>query len=323
MKFKSLGLVILGGILVVAFGVTFLLASVQRSEASTMCLADPSTYPAEGINGWRGDQLANAGAIIDAAQQLSLGRDAQIIGIMAAMGESGLKNITYGDWETGGKTNPDGSPTSSIGLFQQQDWWGSVEDRMNPTKAAAMFFGRLNAVPGWQDMEPSHAIWRVQINSDKNHYALYQSDAIAVVDALSGPCGAGEWIVPARGTVSGVFGDGRGDHVHMGTDLADGTCAGPIWAASAGVVSFTGWNKGGGGHIWIEHADGVVTGYFHMKVSDILVRKGQTVEAGEQIGKVGNEGNSFGCHLHYEVKVDGKYVNPQTFMEGVGVALPR
>ena len=48
---KSFGLAVLGGILAVALGVTFLLASVQRSDAST-CLADPSNYPAEGINGY-------------------------------------------------------------------------------------------------------------------------------------------------------------------------------------------------------------------------------------------------------------------------------
>ena len=59
-----------------------------------------------------------------------------------------------------------------------------------------------------------------------------------------------------------------------------------------------------------------------MKTSDFLVTQAQTLKAGEQIGKVGNEGNSYGCHLHFEVKVNGDYVNPQTFMQGVGVALP-
>ena len=104
---KSFVLAVLGGILVVVLGVTFLLASVQRSDAST-CLADPSNYPAEGVNGYKGDQLANAAAIIGAAQQLSLGEDAQIIGVMTAMGESSLKNITYGD-DINGVTNPDGT----------------------------------------------------------------------------------------------------------------------------------------------------------------------------------------------------------------------
>lgn len=66
-----------------------------------------------------------------------------------------------------------------------------------------------------------------------------------------------------------------------------------------------------------------MTGYFHMKPINFMVVEGQAVQAGDQIGKVGNEGNSYGCHLHYEVKVDGEYVNPQTFMEGVGVPLPR
>lgn len=107
---------------------------------------------------------------------------------MAAMGESSLHNIGYGDWETSGVRNPDGSRTSSIGLFQQQKWWGSDEERMDPATAATKFYVRLGKIAGWQQLPPSHAIHRVQINADQEHYAHFQDDATAVVDALSGPC---------------------------------------------------------------------------------------------------------------------------------------
>lgn len=59
---------------------------------------------------------------------------------------------------------------------------------MDPATSAALFYDRLERVAGWQQMQPSHAIHRVQINSDPEHYARFADDATAVVDALSGEC---------------------------------------------------------------------------------------------------------------------------------------
>ena len=67
---------------------------------------------------------------------------------------------------------------------------------MDPATAAAKFFTRLQRVPDWRSLEPSHAINRVQINSDREHYARFADDAAAVVDALSGPCPADTAPVP-------------------------------------------------------------------------------------------------------------------------------
>src|SRR5690606_10252389 len=150
------------------------------------CAAEPQASPAAGVGGWRGEQLETAAGIVGTARQLGFDRDGQIIGVMAAMGESWLRNIDYGDWETSGITNPDGSRTSSIGLFQQQSWWGTVAERMDPATAATKFFTRLGRIPEWREMPPSHAINRVQVNSDREHYARFQDDAAEVVDALSG-----------------------------------------------------------------------------------------------------------------------------------------
>ncbi|WCM55280.1 hypothetical protein [Microbacterium sp. EF45047] len=167
-----------------------ILGLVTSSRPEPFCLDEPQAYPAAGVAGWNGEHLENAATIVRTARELGFARDGQIIGVMTAMGESSLRNIAYGDWETSGVTNPDGTPTSSIGLFQQQDWWGSREARLDPATAAALFYTRLARLDGWQQMEPSHAIHRVQVNSDPEHYARFEADAAAVVDALSGPCPA-------------------------------------------------------------------------------------------------------------------------------------
>jgi len=164
--------------------------ATAKGESQAYCAEEMQTFPPLGIHGWRGEQLENAAIIVRTAQGMGLERDGQILGVMAAMGESSLRNIDYGDWETRGVTNPDGSRTTSIGLFQQQSWWGTVEERMDPATAATRFFARLQRIPGWQELPPSHAIHRVQINSDSEHYARFEDDAAAVVDALSGPCPA-------------------------------------------------------------------------------------------------------------------------------------
>jgi len=58
-------------------------------------------------------------------------------------------NIDDGGSETNGVRNPDGTPTTSIGLFQQQDSWGTPQERIDPTTAATLFYDRLILVEGW------------------------------------------------------------------------------------------------------------------------------------------------------------------------------
>lgn len=176
------------GALAVAVGLLVLIPLGLARDPALICIDDPQTFPDAGIEGWSGEQLENAATIIRTAGALGFPREGQILGVMTAMGESSLHNIDYGDWETRGFTNPDGTRTTSIGLFQQQEWWGSVEQRMDPATATTLFFDRLGRLPEWQTMEPSHAIHRVQINTDRDYYSRFQTDATAVVDAMSGPC---------------------------------------------------------------------------------------------------------------------------------------
>jgi len=150
-------------------------------------------------------QIENAAIIADVAQAHGLGDRGALLGVMCAMGESSLRNITFGDWETNGVRNPDGSPTISIGLFQQQASWGSVADRMDPLYAAWKFFDALRKVRDWATIAPTLAIHRTQINADPNHYAKYETPARAVLAAIPGLKASGlmaptiEWLRPGAG----------------------------------------------------------------------------------------------------------------------------
>ncbi|GAA4345974.1 M23 family metallopeptidase [Microbacterium rhizosphaerae] len=107
---------------------------------------------------------------------------------------------------------------------------------------------------------------------------------------------------------------------HYGVDLAPG-CGYPIVAAHAGTVVYAGYNGGYGNYIQIDHGGGVETGYGHIVDGGIRVRPGQSVGAGQLIAYVGNTGNSFGCHLHYEIHVNGTPVNPVPFMAARGISV--
>lgn len=94
---------------------------------------------------------------------------------------------------------------------------------------------------------------------------------------------------------------------HTGTDFrADpGT---PVLAAGNGLVVFTGRQGGYGNIIYVDHGGGVVTRYAHLR--KIETTKGSTVTAGQEIGEVGSTGRATGPHLHFEVRLEGRAVDP-------------
>ncbi|WP_232962203.1 M23 family metallopeptidase [Paracoccus tegillarcae] len=104
----------------------------------------------------------------------------------------------------------------------------------------------------------------------------------------------------------------RWGRMHGGIDMA-GPVGTPILAPGDGVVTFAGWQSGYGNLIKIKHELGTETRYGHL--SKIRVKTGQRVSQGERIGDMGNTGRSTGPHLHYEVRVNGRAVNPMSFIE--------
>jgi murein DD-endopeptidase MepM/ murein hydrolase activator NlpD len=94
---------------------------------------------------------------------------------------------------------------------------------------------------------------------------------------------------------------------HSGTDFPSdpGT---PVAVAGDGVVTFAGRQGGYGNVVYVDHGGGVVTLYGHMR--RIETKKGATVTAGERIGQVGSTGRATGPHLHFEVRLDSRPVDP-------------
>jgi len=102
-----------------------------------------------------------------------------------------------------------------------------------------------------------------------------------------------------------------GYRAHNGVDLAAPTGS-PIRATSDGTVGSANWNGGYGLFVSLEHGGGVETRYGHM--SRLNVVAGQQVKKGDVIGYVGSTGRSTGPHLHYEVRRNGRAVNPSKLM---------
>lgn len=98
---------------------------------------------------------------------------------------------------------------------------------------------------------------------------------------------------------------------HNGIDL-DGDTGDPVRAALVGEVIIAGWRNGFGNTVVLNHFDGYTTLYAHL--SKISVSVGEEVDHGERIGSVGSTGWSTGPHLHFEIRVNGKAVDPMPYM---------
>ncbi len=103
-----------------------------------------------------------------------------------------------------------------------------------------------------------------------------------------------------------------GRRMHKGSDFA-GSPGTDIFATADGVVTHAGWQSGYGRLVKIRHAYGFETLYAHN--SNIRVKVGQRVSRGDHIADMGSTGRSTGTHLHYEVRIDGKPVNPMTYIK--------
>lgn len=341
--------------------------AVSENQSQNGCSMSASVIPAGddtgSAGGFTGEQLQNASVILQVGQERGVPGRAQAIAVMTALGESGMRNIDYGD-DRFGVRNPDGTLTSSIGMFQEQKWYGTVEERLDPVQSSGRFYDRLLGVTGWETLEPTIAAHKAQRNADPYHYQKYWDQALQAMQLVSGadeqdlealsrsiqgasagaPCmtgsvgnaavGAGGWANPAVGSKASGFGPrstgiAGASTYHLGQDIA-ASCGTQVFAAASGRVVIsgaTGW--GTGNTIRIEHGMGLDSTYGHLLTGTNLVRVGDTVRAGQQIASMGGDsridpagaGTSSGCHLHYEVRVNGQAIDPEPFMAQQGVTL--
>ncbi len=107
--------------------------------------------------------------------------------------------------------------------------------------------------------------------------------------------------------ITGIAGE-----MHSGQDFAS-PCGANVLAAASGLVKSAGWHAfGGGNRVVIDHGNGLETTYNHM--AGITVTPGQQVNRGDVVGSSGSTGASTGCHLHFEVFIDGKAVDPNGWL---------
>lgn len=121
---------------------------------------------------------------------------------------------------------------------------------------------------------------------------------------------------PVAGRVTSMYGVRmhpilKEEKLHKGLDLA-GQIGDPVYSANGGTVSYAGPANGYGNLIVIDHPNGFSTAYGHL--SEILVNVGDKVKRGKIVGSVGNVGMSTGPHLHFEVRVNGKPVDPLPYL---------
>jgi murein DD-endopeptidase MepM/ murein hydrolase activator NlpD len=273
------------------------------------------------------DQLANARTVITVGETLKVPSRGLVVAIAAAMQESGLRNLHYGDRD-------------SQGLFQQRPsaGWGTNGEVTDPSYAARAFFGGpksptdnsgLLDIRRWKSMAVWEAAQRVQRSAFPLAYARHEALATRVVNRLTGtssecePLQPGPWLLPISASYMLTSGFGMRtsptrdtSDFHTGQDFA--VPAGTrTRAVSNGEVVFTGWAGGYGNLVKLRHANEVESWYAHL--SRITVSVGDRVERGTVIGLAGSTGNSTGPHLHLETRVHGNPTDPIPWLRAKGL----
>jgi hypothetical protein len=171
MKTRSLvAVVVAGAALLGAAGVAYLTwHGGSKTGLPCQVVADGRTYRLDR------EQAANAGVITTAASAVGLPHHAVTIGIAAALQESQLHNLTYGDRD-------------SLGLFQQRpsQGWGTPAQILDPRFAAESFFRALASTDGWAAMSVSDAAQRVQRSASPTAYAAWENEARSLARATTG-----------------------------------------------------------------------------------------------------------------------------------------
>jgi murein DD-endopeptidase MepM/ murein hydrolase activator NlpD len=151
----------------------------------------------------------------------------------------------------------------------------------------------------------------------RRSHAAEQAGVLARVAALARgiePLGEG-FVRPVLGPVSSPFGwrnvSVAGNRFHGGTDFV-ANAGTPVMAARGGRVVFAGWGGAYGYAVYLDHETGWQTRYAHL--SRIAVRVGDVVRQGAIVGAVGSTGASTNAHLHFEVRFEGRALDPLRFV---------
>lgn len=311
-------------------------ACTSTSAVATSTVSELQVQNSDGDSVTLGaSQLENAAAIIAVGKEMGVSSRGVRIALMTALVESTLKMWANSTVPESLEHDHDavGSDHDSVGLFQQRPsaGWGDVDELMDARYSAQAFYGGpegpnggrpagLLDVPGWEQLGLGEAAQRVQVSAFPDRYDEWSSAAQQIINALGGACvpsGSGEAALPLNPPFIQTSGfgprniGGNASTWHAAVDLINPgvACGQPVYAVLPGEVVFSNF-------LWlsIRHPDGFTVSYLHMEEGDHLVDVGDVVEAGQQIGRVGNagagQGMSFGCHLDLRINVAGN-TNPE------------
>jgi murein DD-endopeptidase MepM/ murein hydrolase activator NlpD len=280
-------------------------------------------------------QIAIATRIITVGRDLGVSDKGLKIALMTALQESVLRMYANSSVPESLDYPHDavGSDHDSVNPFQQRvSGWGTVAELMDLDYSIKAFFGGptgpnggsprgLLDINGWESLAPGVAAQRVQVSAFPDAYDKWEPAAEQLIatlgEGITGGCSGsieGEIQLPLRSDYNMTSGYGpRSSGVpgastwHAAIDLQrwPNPCGDPVYSILPGKVTLS-------SALWlsIEHADGYVVSYLHMYKSQRLVDVGDTVEAGEQIGVVGNVPPSGGCHLDLRINVANN-TNPE------------
>lgn len=181
------------------------------------------------------------------------------------------------------------------------------------------------ASEGWRPMEDRGS--PTQNHLDHVHVKFKGDASSGELPAPSDGCGPqqgdtgaadGDRVKPSDGPITSPFGMRMHPtlgimRMHEGIDVGS-PCKAPIRATTAGRVIFAGPMGGYGHMIEIDHGKGTTSRYGHMYAEGMLTRVGQRVKTGQQIAEVGSDGESSGCHLHFEVRENDQPIDPQKWL---------
>jgi len=178
-KRRALAAVALGVVVLVVIPVALVGAIFVSTSSAAVAGCDSDGGPGGGAQPialstaaptWTGEQMSIAQIIVDVAEQRGLPERAAVIGVATGIVESGLRNLGFGDRD-------------SLGVFQQRpsQGWGTPEQILNPTYAAATFYTHLIAIPGWVSLPPGVAEQDVQRSAFPARYGPVEPQAAALV----------------------------------------------------------------------------------------------------------------------------------------------
>lgn len=296
-------------------------------------------------------QIKNLRAILAAAKKVKgADTDALIIMVMAALVESNLYNYANKNVPESMELPHDrvGSDHDSVGFFQMRASWGSAAERLDVDYQVRAFLGGPNGPnkgsppglfdhKGWQSMTKGEAAQDVEVSAYPDRYAKQEDFATRLVQRYGGASVANCGNSILAGYVGHPLGDPTwtvnegygwrdwGNRMHWGVDFFGGSawCDYPIFSIADGTVVSAGEAGAFGNLVVIKHNDGTLSRYAHQPyhAESLWPKPGEKVIAGQLIGLIGTTGRSTGCHLHFEILVGGKQVDPIPVLEAAGVEI--